>query len=237
MIRRRTSLIAGLIGAAALCGVAGCNGSATVHSMPFLRQDFSATEAPAQKIDIDEAYYWLDDQKRLNVALCRHVPSLLGKAYEYDWRLSLVLEDLPAGSEKLYRLGVDSIRLLLAHGGLHARGASLMGVAVVHAPRNGVMRGRFHANLRQQAFTVLTGWTPPLGRAPLVVMAGPFQAIHDPVRGRAIRDRTEADGMERRWRSQTGAAGAFPIYPATTQAASQPTLSSTRPAAPFLPVR
>lgn len=237
MTRRRTSLIAGLIGAAGLYGVIGCSGSATVHSMPFLRHDFSATESPAHKIDIDEAYYWVDEQERLNVALRRYVPSLLGKAHEYDWRLSLVLEDLPAGSEKLYRLGADSVRLLISHGGSHARGSSLMGVAVVHAPRNDLLRGRFHVDLRQQAFTVLTGWAPPLGRAPLVVMAGPFEAIHDPVRGRAIRDRTEADGMERRWRSLMGANGAFPIYPTTTQVASRPTLSTTRPAAPLMPVR
>jgi len=208
-----------LLGVAA---ISGCTGHGTVYGVPFMRRDFPPTEPPAQVVQAGEAYYWIDGQKRLNVALRRHVPSLLGKAFEYDWLMSLVLEDLPAGSEKLYYLGMDSVRQLASYGGAHQRSTSLTGIAVIHAPSRWELRGRFHATVRQQQFTVLTGWAPDLGRAPMIVQAGTFEAVHDPESGKAIRDRTEADGFARGIHGGVTTRPLYIFYPVQTQPASQP---------------
>ncbi len=223
MTPRSTIIGAFVTATACLYASVGCTGSATIHTMPLLRQDFPATEPPAVTIRPDQAYYWIDEQERLNIALRWHVPSLLGSMYEYDWETSLVLEGMPAGSERLYRLGADALRMSVSHGPVHFRGISFTGVAVIHAPSNGVLRGRFHATVRQQQFNVLTGWSPPLPRSPLHVMAGTFDAVNDPVRGKAIRERTEADGLTR-WFGQDDptSRAVHPLYaiqtrPATTQ--------------------
>ena len=175
--------------------LAGCSGGGSVSAIPFLRSDFGPTEPAVQTVEVNEAHYWLDDDGALNIALGRHTPSVWGEAFEANWLLSLALEGLPAGSEKLYRLGPRSIRQVSSQRGIHHRCASFMGVAVVQAPRGGWLEGRFHAVVRRQQFSALTGWTPAIYRAPMVVMAGTFKAGHDPVRGRAIRARATADGF------------------------------------------
>jgi len=225
----------------ACCLVCGCTGSATIHTMPFLRNDFPATEPPARSIQANEAYWWVDEYKRVNVAIRRYVPSLLGKLHEYDWQMSLAVEDLPAGSEKLYNMGVDSVRQHASYGGAHQRAISLTGVVVLHAPKDGVLRGRFHADVRQQQFNVLTGWVPPMNRSPLIVLAGTFEAVHDPMRGQAIRDQTEANGLARGNQLDLASRTVYMLHPLqsrpatqpvsqpTTASSSQPIISSTRP--------
>ncbi|HSW47197.1 MAG TPA: hypothetical protein VLM89_16660 [Phycisphaerae bacterium] len=223
------NLAARVAGLVIVCCLSGCAGSGVVHVMPFLRYDFPANELPAQTVQADRACWWQDEQGRVYVALRRHVPSLLGKAFEYDWQMTLMVEDLPAGSEKLYRLGADSVRQRLSFGGVHLRSLSLTGVAVVHGPRGGILRGRFHADVRQQQFNVLTGWVPQMGRAPMIVMAGVFEAIHDPARGQAILERTEADSLGRFAHLDASSQPGYVLYPLQTRPAA--TRASTRPAA------
>jgi len=192
---RRVHRLMLLLSAAFISLLAGCSGRGSVSAIPFMRSDFGPTEPAVQTVEINEAHYWLDDDGALNIALRYHAPSRWGKAFEANWLLSLALEGLPAGSEKLYHLGSRSIRQVCSQRGIHQRCASLMGVAVVQAPRDGWLEGRFHVVVRRQQFNALTGWTPVIYRAPRIVMAGTFKADHDPVRGRAIRTRATADGF------------------------------------------
>jgi len=175
----------------------GCSGQATISAVPFMRTDFAPTEQAVETIAANEAYYWLDDDGMLNIALRRYVPSVWDSAFDEIWVMSLKLEGLPAGSERLYRLGSQSVRQASSHGGLHYRSASLMGVAVAEAPCDGRLEGRLHAVVRRQQFSVLTGWTPDIFRAPMVVMTGTFEAVHNSATGREIRERATADGFGR----------------------------------------
>ena len=192
----RARLLAALL---ATCGLAmpGCAGSARIYSVPFVRTDFPPQERPVNTVEASEAYYWLGEDGELNIALRQHSSPLFGLGFESEWTMSLVLEAMPAGSQRLYTLDRQSVRTLQVAGPIRQRGASLMGVAVIHAERGRSIEGRFHANVRQQNFAFLAGWSPDIRLAPVMVLAGTFHAGHDPERGRAIRERTESDDFGR----------------------------------------
>ncbi|MBP7935809.1 MAG: hypothetical protein KA354_14270 [Phycisphaerae bacterium] len=176
----------------------GCTGQGTVHMVPFMRSDFGPAERPIASTPVTEAYYWLEPDGRLNIALRHHVASLLGKALESEWQMSIILDGLPAGAEKLYTLNARSVRAKHTRGPAHQRFASFGGVAVTEAPRNGLLSGRFHVTVRSQRFGVFSGWSPPLQRGPLIIMVGTFTAVENATRGREILERTEGDGFDRK---------------------------------------
>lgn len=190
----RCGLLVGL-GAWALTA-AGCAGDGAVRIMPLMRTDFPEREPLVQEVVIDEAYYWLEDDE-LNVSLRTHRGAGLGQPFDFEWQLSLVLDEMPAGSSRLYRLDMDSVRMSQTVGADHRRSRSWTGVAVIEAPERGRLGGRFHVNVRQQQFTLLGGWQPHFLQAPMLIVAGRFQATEDVERGQAIRDETEAMGFER----------------------------------------
>ena len=192
----------------------GCSGGGVVHTVPLIRTDLQPGEPPISSIPLTEAYYWTDEGGGLNIALGSRARSMLGQAFDAEWLMSIVLEALPAGSEALYHLRTREIRMVQSHGGDHRRGRCVRGVVVIEAPRHGRLSGRFHAWVSQQRFGVLTGWVPRISRAPVTIMTGKFEAALDPVKGRRILARTEADGCAR---------------PVLGSAATQPTRATTQP--------
>ena len=234
-MNRRTANIARLVAVARqgvlvtavglTAALAGCSGRASIHAMPFMRKDIAPTEPIAETVEADQAYWWLGEGGTLNVSLRRQTHSFLGKSFEKDYLFSLVLEGLPAGSEKLYRLNRDSVRQRCSNRGVHHRSMSVMGVVVVETPKDKWLKGRFHVVVRRQQFSILTGWAPRAERAPLTVLAGTFEAVRDPMRGQAVRDRTERDGFGRRG---SGSAASMPDS-IRWLPASQPSVS-TKPA-------
>jgi len=195
MPRLRFILAVGLLNGM-LAVMAGCAGAGTVYAVPFTRRDLPPHEPPVEVVQAAEAFWWKEGDA-VHVVLRRRQPSLIGPVFAREFLLSLILQGMPAGHERLYQLNRDSLRVRTFDRGLQRRAASVMGVAVIASPRHGVLKGRLHAIVRQQQFTVLTGWAPALSRAPLVVMAGEFEAVHDPVCGRMIREQVEADGFSR----------------------------------------
>lgn len=182
-----------LVAAAALAG--GC-GRGVVHTIPVARADLPAREPLIQTLPIHEACYWLDAQGRVHIALRYHQGSLLGPMFRAEWLMSLVLERLPAGRERLYQLTTQNLRMVQTKGLDRRRGRSFSGVAVLSAPRGGVLRGRFHTSVPQQVFSALGGWGGA-HRGPLVILAGEFEAVNRPERGQAIEAQTEADDFGR----------------------------------------
>ena len=201
----------------------GCTGHGTVHMVPFMRSDFSPTERPIVTTQVSEAYYWLDSSGKLNLALRHHAPSLLGKVFESDWQMSMILDGLPAGAERLYTLDTRSVRIRYNQGPAHQRFASFAGVAVAGAPKNGAMNGRFHVTVRGQQFGVISGWSPPLQRGPLIVMVGTFTAVENATRGRAILENTESDGFDRKSNLPLILRGT--LTPATRPSGTQPAVT------------
>ncbi|UCD28063.1 MAG: hypothetical protein JSV03_13345 [Planctomycetota bacterium] len=173
--------------------LAGCTGRATVHLLPFMRTNFSPTEALIQTIKVNEAYYWCDDDGKLSVAFRYRVRSLLGKALDVEWLMSMVLDGMPAGSEKLYQLHRPAVRISQSYGGDHRRCRSLRGIAVIYVSRGAPLKGRFQITVHQQKFSVLKGW---MSASPLIVI-GEFEAVENPAAGKEILSLTEADGFAR----------------------------------------
>lgn len=179
-------------------GVAGCNGSGVLHVMPYVRSDLPEHEPLIQNTPIQEAYYWQEEDGQLNIALRSTQKSLLGEVFSAEYAMSIVLEDLPAGSERLYNVTIREIQSALRAGGDRRRSRSMLGVVVIEAPEHGVLKGRFHALMHEQRFTALTGWTPPsVFQGARMVVAGEFNAVHDPERGREILAVTEDDNFVR----------------------------------------
>jgi hypothetical protein len=161
------------------------------------RADLPRREPLIQQISVDEAYYAVDDDGTLTIALRRNRQSMLFPRLSSEWAMSMVLEGLPAGRERLYPLSTREVRAAQSIAGDHRRWRALMGVAVVQAPQGGRLRGRFHATVQQQQYGLLTGWTPPVYQGPVMVLLGEFEAVLNASRVDELVERTEADGFER----------------------------------------
>lgn len=190
---RRLALLASL----GLLWLAGCTGSGRVHVLPPMRSDLPPDQPLIATVPITEAYYWMGERGEVNVALAYQAKSLLGKPFDVQWLMSIVLDEAPAGSEKLYQVRDRAVRMAYTRGTEHRRGQSLHGTVVIESLRDGRLRGRFHLWMRQQQFVFLTGWTPEMNRAPLEIMVGEFEAVQDSLKGVRILTLTEADGMGR----------------------------------------
>jgi hypothetical protein len=180
-----------------LLAAGGCSGGGNVRIVPLNRTDFTQREPLVQEVPVREACYWTGENGELNVGLRFHAGSLLGQAFAYDWQMSLVLDGPPAGSARLYNLRNNAVRIVQTAGADHRRSRTWSGIAVVHSPGGGRLKGRFHVTVREQIFTLLSGWQPPPLQAPMMIVIGEFDAVHDEARGRAIREATEAGGLER----------------------------------------
>ncbi len=199
-----------------LIGLCGCTGSGTIHTMPYRRSDLPPDEPLIEKIAIDEAYYWQEDGGALNVVLRRRSESLLGEMFSNEFALSLVLDGLPAGSERLYHVRMREAQSVSRYGADRRRARSITGVVVIHAPKHGTLEGRFHLVMHQQRFTALTGWTPAsVFRGTRLIRAGRFVAVHDPERGRPIRDMTEENFPRPLPREQRPKIERLELYPST----------------------
>lgn len=164
--------------------------------VPILRVDLPPTEPLTQRIPFDRAVHCVGKDGRLSIGLQRHIPSLAGPAFAYDWQMSLVLPGMPAGSERLYKVGGGEARAVQSLGGDHRRWRSVTGTATIRRAAGDRLIGRFHIAVQQQQFAVLSGWTSP-ARGGALVLVGEFESVTDARRTRAIVERTEQDGFER----------------------------------------
>lgn len=168
-----------------------------VQMLPLMRADIHKREPLVGSIDPHEGCYWQSEKGTLNIVLARRGRSLFDENFDFTWIMSLVLEDVPAGSERPYRATPQTMRLFQSHAGDHRRAKSTSGVVVIERLAGDRLKGRFHLLVRQQQFTVLGGWGPPLYRAPMSIIVGEFVVARDPTRGRRLFEQTEADGFDR----------------------------------------
>jgi hypothetical protein len=176
--------------------IAGCS-VGKVQTVPWTREDIRPQERLIVSIEPQEAWYWQGSDGKLNIVLARRDRSIINKDLSFTWVMSLVLEDMPAGREKLYRVDSRTVRQCQSFAGDHRRAKSATGVAVIERSSSTRLKGRFHFWIRQQQFSVLTGWTPPLPRAPMAIAVGRFEATLDPGKGKPLLDLTEANGFDR----------------------------------------
>lgn len=176
--------------------LSGCS-VGRVQMLPLLRSDIQKREPLIGSINPHEGWYWQSEKGTLNIVLARRGHSLIDKNLDFTWIMSLVLEDMPAGRERLYRVTPRTLRLCQSHAGDHRRAKSTSGVVVIERLAGGRLKGRFHILVRQQQFTVLGGWGPSLYRAPTSIMIGDFVVARGRSPGERLFKETEADGFDR----------------------------------------
>lgn len=218
-----------LLAAMLVTGVAcltGCTGSGRVNFVSLNMTDIDPPPAKARQFDAAECYWWLDDQGDLNVAL-RSVrdAALLGKLGRVELCISFVLDAPPAGSGRNYPIRQREVRAVALNAMQSHRFTSFAGIAGVTTQPNKGFRGSFrvwmHAHSELSMFNVMPNRPSPL------LCFGTFEAVHDPVRGRALRERTESSGFARPAKPRTfGGATSNPSPVATPPATSQPNLSN-----------
>lgn len=171
----------------------GCAGHGSVHMIPLGPKPIKMTGPLIVPVAPKESYYWVNEQQELCVAMRTKRHSLLGARFEREFILSLVLDGLPAGSARYYRVGRRALRAKTRAGFTHTRSASLSGTAVVWDYGRASLHGRFRLTAKQQSYSVLTGWHGDRR----VLFVGEFTAVADQAAGERILARTEEDGMAR----------------------------------------
>lgn len=171
----------------------GCAGQGSVHMIPLGPKAIKMTGPLIVAVAPKEAYYWVNDQQELCVAMRTRTHSLFGKRFEREFVLSLVLEGLPAGSARYYGVGRRGLRAKTRAGFIHTRSASLSGTAVVWDYGRASLHGRFRLTAKQQSYSVLRGWHGDRR----VLFVGEFTAVADRGSGERILASSEEDGMAR----------------------------------------
>ncbi|MFQ5805513.1 MAG: hypothetical protein ACE5I3_03575 [Phycisphaerae bacterium] len=179
-----------------LCCAVGCSGSGRIElaSLNYRAVDPPAAPPPrVARIDLDGCYWWTDDNGRVWIAMQRQWTPLFSPRLRFEFQLSLVLDKLPAGRARDYRVARKELRARLRFGPWESRFTSTVGILALYRESNDRLRG----SLRLQATRVTTRWLGGWGKPTRYLMLGSFVAVHDEQRGRPIAEATESSGWGR----------------------------------------
>lgn len=194
----RTVQLAALIGLLiAGAGTVGCAGSARIGVVPLNLRKLRDRDPLIRNLDAQRCYYWQDQNGRLCIAMEFENLSLIGDYGRRSLAMSLVLNDMPAGEARNYRVNLRTLRMIARAGAEHVRWASLSGIFAVRRTSDDHIRGRFRIAAKQQKFHIALGWSSDSR----VLLFGELDAIPGERQGREILKRTEADGMDRTTRT------------------------------------
>ncbi len=179
----------------ALALVVTASGCASGASLQFADLNFKRLN-PDDPLIVNvpiESCWWSIEGQQVHIAMTLgDIRSESGTTRE-RMLLSLVLEGIPEGQAREYRLGKPAMRCYRHEKQDHARYASLQGVATIRLRPGNMLEGRFRISARKQVFHILTNWTTV---GPTLVM-GTFTAKRDGERVSSILVQTEEGGMER----------------------------------------
>lgn len=211
-----------------VCGLllvclAGCTGRAGMSAVPFTRSDLSDQEPLITHFPQAGTCVWFtDDAGRINLAVKYKNLPLLGIYSQAQWTLWIRAGQPPAGSTLRYRLERSTVRGICTSGMTHQRYEARWGVLVLDRTGKDTYRGRFHISASQQQYSLLTGWAPAGFSAPLLIMVGEFEAVHDEKLGNAIADSINKED----W---SGLAPTLPVIPMSGSSRPQTSQPATRP--------
>ena len=119
--------------------------------------------------------------------------SLLGRYGRFVLKMSLVLDQLPSGRERLYQLDQRSFRAVARGGLTESRFTAATGVVALSRQSEQRLRGSFRLPARKQTSRWFGGWRRPTN----YLMQGTFSAVYDQKRGFPIVAATESQGWDR----------------------------------------
>ncbi len=186
----------GCLLAALVAASTGCEGSATIQFVSLHLTEIDPPSTAVVRYDAQEAYWWLDDEGQFNLAFrcVRHNP-WVGKLGRVEVLMSLVPGPPPAGRGRVYTIRHRETRTILRGAADFQRCFSFNGVmdALFDDPRH--VRGNFRIWMRPNEQLYLFSFVPRT-TGPLLCF-GEYRAIHDPRKGRAIRELCEKEGGRR----------------------------------------
>jgi hypothetical protein len=178
---------------AALVASAGCAPRSAVHLIPLGHRRLPPTGDLLRTVHPDRAWWWLDEQGRLCIAMHESKRSILGKPYGREFDASLLLEAMPAGSSRTYTVQRQTMRHRERMGYVQLRSASASGLVTVSREGEKRLRVRMRLEARQQSFWVFTGW----GGDTAVLWVGEFTADLNQPAGESVWIRTEEGKLAR----------------------------------------
>ena len=119
--------------------------------------------------------------------------SLLGRYGRFVLKMSLVLDQLPSGRERLYKLDQRSLRAVARGGPTESRFTAATGVVALSRQSEERLRGSFRLLARKQTSRWFGGWRQPTNH----LMQGTFSAVYDQECGYPIAAETESQGWQR----------------------------------------
>ena len=191
LIRPSWRCLRGAVVLVAVVLVTGCTGSARLWVVPVEPERINPRQPLVNRFDVPQAYFWTNKQQELCIVLSRG-PASGRRTFD----LSLVLEGLPAGYGRKYRVDRRTLRAIVRQNRPPRRYASYHGIASVwlDQDRPDVLSGRFKVWANEQQYKLwMDFWT---GNRE-VLLLGEFEAVRDRAKGEAILRRTEAEELKR----------------------------------------
>ncbi len=175
---------------------AGCTGSAAVQLVSIHPRAIDPPSVDIRSFGSWECYWWVEESGDLNIAIrCENGNPLAGRLGRVELNLSWVLDKPPAGSGRDYRIHSLETRTVLDTALETHRFVSYAGMVKVLVTDDEHLKGTFRMLVMHRGgFAPLSLLQGPKGN---FMLFGTFQALLDPRRGRAIRERTESDGWAR----------------------------------------
>lgn len=168
-------------------GLAGCTGHGSISAIPFSRGDIRDREPLVSVLPTAGRCAWyVDEAGQLTVAMKYENIPIFGKFTKARWLARFRLGEMPAGRALKYNIHRDQVRGLCTTGLEHWRFQTRWGVVVLERLSGNRFRGRFQIAVAQQQFTLFSGWSPNGFAAPLLIMWGEFEAVHDEALGKAV---------------------------------------------------
>ncbi|MFH1748565.1 MAG: hypothetical protein ABIG44_16140 [Planctomycetota bacterium] len=194
-MKRIDQHIATLWTAAASCTMllAGCGGNAHLELTSLNYNSIDPPTPRTAKLDLNRCYWWTDADGQVWIAMESIRRPLFGVLGDFTFRLSLVLEKLPAGEGRNYTVAQRELRAVARFAVTEGRFVSSAGIVALYRADGDRLRGSLRLQTRREVSQLLGGW----GRPSSYLMQGNFTAIHDETRGRPIAEATESQGWHR----------------------------------------
>lgn len=186
--RRVAALLCGAVSLLAL----GCAGSGRIELAALNYRDIDPPEPTYTALSIQRCTWWTDEHGQVWIAM-QHERAVALAGEKLVFRLSLVLDALPAGRAKNYLVSRRELRAFARFGPAQARYTSLAGIVALYREDGDRLRGSLRLDVAQQAQQLLGGWT----REQRHLMLGTFIAVPDDGWGRTLAAETEALGWHR----------------------------------------
>ena len=115
----------------AVVGASGCTGGGRLEFIPLNYRAIDPPPVRTVPLHVHRCYWWTDDQQRVWIAMEHQQGTPLNRYGQFMLRLSLLLDKLPAGQARDYRLTTRSFRGVLRSAVSESRFTSAAGIAVL----------------------------------------------------------------------------------------------------------